>query len=392
METTPTANDRMDDLEERVQFLEAHNHTGSSQLTATAKKSTYFCARLTLFLLTLAITIATLLTFGPTYEHSTLNHIFMEALFPISLVAWTVHEHVFSGVATEHQRDQDSNKKLSLFTLDGVHFLLSSICFFLCFAHCFAIGNAPYVLFQGVNGVVSLLPFFFLPDLRQALRSNAIVTHGADGGDVGVIALKRGISVLSLMAFLMSEATGCIGLTSPARRVMEQCQYAQIDNYILNHIAFLNLYDTCIVETGIVPSRAALIQCRSSIPMSIRITAMAAALLTVFCIGVWSIRFSLVLFNIPSYPNGTLKEKFDFGPDMVTTAGLVTPLPMLGWMIIQAVLFCNMRFYLDGLKRSKQNLADDADGVESNEGKNMEKTEMYALNEAMGDSKEDEDV
>jgi hypothetical protein len=351
---TTTSDERVVALEERMQLLEKSFHLTPD--TKIANNSTYFCARFTLFLLTLAITISTLLTFGPTYEHSTLNHIFMEALYPISLVAWTVHEHVFSGISHDgNNTNNTTNKasKLNLFTLDGCHFLLSSICFFLCFAHCLAIGNLPYVLFQGVNGVISLLPFFFLPDLRDALRSNAVVTHGTDGGDVGVVALKRGISVLSLMTFLMTEATGCIGLTSPAETFMVKCQYAQIDNYILNHIAFLNLYDTCIVETGIVPSRAALIQCRSSIPKSIRVTAMGAALLTIFCIGAWSVRFSLVLFEFPTYANGTRKENFNVGPDMVTVAGLITPLPMFGWMIIQAVLFCNMRYYLNVLQERR---------------------------------------
>lgn len=351
-------------LEERVKLLE--NSATSAPPPRPPSSTSYFCARFTLFLLTLSITAATLLTFGPTYEHSMLNHIFMEALYPISLVAWTVHEHVFSAVAVP---ESEHHRKLNLFTLDGVHFLLSAMCFFLCFAHCLAINNLPYVLFQGVNGIVSLLPFFFLPDLREALRTNAVVTHGAEGGDVGVVALKRGISVLSLMTFMMTEATGCIGLTSPAQRVMVSCQYAQIDAYILNHIAFLNLFDTCVVETGIVTSRAALIQCRPSIPKSIRIMAMGAALLTVFCIGMWSVRFSLVLFDFPSYENGTKKTidfKFDKMLELVqpTAAGLVTLLPMLGWMIIQAVLFCNMRSYLNVLQELRRSSGKDAKSVE----------------------------
>jgi hypothetical protein len=221
---------------------------------------------------------------------------------------------------------------------------------------------------------VSLLPFFFLPDLRRALRENAVRTN--QGADLGVIAIKRGVSVLSLMTFLLTEATGCIGVDSPIWRIPEKCQYAAVDNFILNHLAFLNLFDMVIVETGIVPSRSALIQCRPSIPVSIRVCAMGAAMLTIFCIGLFSTRQSLVLMTPPTesansadFYNMTTKEKWK-GIPTFTTAGAIAPLPMLGWMIIQAVIFCNMRKYLHVLKRTQgTQLADmeSATGVEMDE-------------------------
>ena len=80
-------------------------------------------------------------------------------------------------------------------------------------------------------------------ELREALRR-----HNTHLDDVAVSALKRGMSVLSLMTFLLSEATGCIGLTSPAFEVPRSCQYAVIDSYILNHIAFLNLFDCSLIN------------------------------------------------------------------------------------------------------------------------------------------------
>ena len=61
----------------------------------------FFCARFTLFLITVVIFCASLFTFGPTLYRSTFNHIFLEALYPISLVSWTVHEHVYAGIQTK---------------------------------------------------------------------------------------------------------------------------------------------------------------------------------------------------------------------------------------------------------------------------------------------------
>jgi hypothetical protein len=341
-------NDRVAIIEERLALLEQKEQEKSS-ITDNEVHTNFFVARTCLFLVTVAVILASLLTFGPTFEHSTLNHIFIESLYPISLVAWTVHEHIYASVAQD-----DNSGRLKLCTLDGIHFLLSASTFMLCFLHCFFIENIPYVLFQGTNGVVSLLPFFFLPDLRRALRENAVRTN--KGADLGVVAIKRGISILSLMTFLLTEATGCIGVDAPIWKIPEKCQYAAIDNFILNHLAFLNLFDMVIVETGIVPSRSALIQCRPSIPVSIRVCAMGAALLTIFCIGLFSTRQSLVLMtpptaNDPNFHNMTTKEKWKGVPSF-TTAGVITPLPMLGWMIIQAVIFCNMRKYLSMPERT----------------------------------------
>ena len=339
-------------VEEEEEAGEAGERAGLIGAPQEAHQSSYLCARLSLLLVTLSITIASIFTFGPTLGHSYLNHIFIESLYPISLVAWTVHEHVYAGVDFQHE-DQGGgvgSKRFNLLTLDGIHFLLSASTFFLCFSHCIVIYNWAYVVFQGVNGVASLLPFFFLPELRAALRRNAVQTHGAAGAsDVAVSALKRGISVLSLMTFLLTEATGCIGLDSPAEHVPKSCQYAVIDNFILNHIAFLNLFDTVVVETGIARSRTALVQCRPSIPLAIRVCAAGAALLTIFCIGLFSTRYSVTLFAhaglSPNTTGAETQDPFD-GEYVPTSAALIAPLPMVGWMIITTIVFSKMGRYL----------------------------------------------
>ena len=238
------------------------------------------------------------------------------------------------------------SKRFNLLTLDGIHFLLSASTFFLCFSHCIVIYNWAYVVFQGVNGVASLLPFFFLPELRAALRRNAVQTHGAAGAsDVAVSALKRGISVLSLMTFLLTEATGCIGLDSPAEHVPKSCQYAVIDNFILNHIAFLNLFDTVVVETGIARSRTALVQCRPQSRSRSAFALAGAALLTIFCIGLFSTRYSVTLFAhaglSPNTTGAEAQDPFD-GEYVPTSAALIAPLPMVGWMIITTIAFSKM--------------------------------------------------
>ena len=236
-------NEALKKLEQRIILLEKKNNirakVGSSE---NETHPDFFCARFTLFLITVVIFCASLFTFGPTLYRSTFNHIFLEALYPISLVSWTVHEHVYAGIQTK-EVSEGPNKRLNVCALDGLHYIVSALCFFLCFVHCVFISNFPYILIQFVNGVVALLPYFFLGNLREALRR-----HNTHLDDVAVSALKRGMSVLSLMTFLLSEATGCIGLTSPAFEVPRSCQYAVIDSYILNHIAFLNLFLSFIFE------------------------------------------------------------------------------------------------------------------------------------------------
>ena len=351
-------NEALKKLEQRILLLEKKNNirakVGSSE---NETHPDFFCARFTLFLITVVIFCASLFTFGPTLYRSTFNHIFLEALYPISLVSWTVHEHVYAGIQTK-EVVEGPNKRLNVCTLDGLHYIVSALCFFLCFVHCVFISNFPYILIQFVNGVVALLPYFFLGNLREALRR-----HNTHLDDVAVSALKRGMSVLSLMTFLLSEATGCIGLTSPAFEVPRSCQYAVIDSYILNHIAFLNLFDTVIVETGIVTSRTALIQCRPSIPMSIRLCAAIGGILTVYSIALFSTRFSIKLF-IPSetFKKSNRTDPTGFNDFEITPALPLSLLPVFLWMIINTVIFCNMQTYLKllakrDLKKIDQTLA-----------------------------------
>ena len=333
-------------LEQRIVLLEKKNNIRVKVDTSVKDEDethpNFFCARFTLFLITVVIFCASLFTFGPTLWRSTFNHIFLEALYPISLVSWTVHEHVYAGIQTKEVLVEGPNKRLNVCTLDGLHYIVSALCFFLCFVHCIFISNFPYILIQFVNGIVALLPYFFLGNLREALRR-----HNTHLDDVAVSALKRGMSVLSLMTFLLSEATGCIGLTSPAYEVPKNCQYAIIDSYILNHIAFLNLFDTVIVETGIVTSRTALIQCRPSIPMSIRLCAAVGGILTVYSIALFSTRFSLKLF-IPSetFKNSNRTDPTGFNDFDITPALPLSLLPVFLWMIVNTIIFCNMQKYL----------------------------------------------
>ena len=120
-----------------------------------------------------------------------------------------------------------------------------------------------------------------------------------------------------------------------------------IDSYILNHIAFLNLFDTVIVETGIVTSRTALIQCRPSIPMSIRLCAAVGGILTVYSIALFSTRFSLKLF-IPSeaFKNSNRTDPTGFNDFDITPALPLSLLPVFLWMIVNTIIFCNMQKYL----------------------------------------------
>ena len=232
-----------------------------------------------------------------------------------------MHEHVYAGVDFQHE-DQGGgvgSKRFNLLTLDGIHFLLSASTFFLCFSHCIVIYNWAYVVFQGVNGVASLLPFFFLPELRAALRRNAVQPHGAAGASD--VACALGNFVLSLMTLAhRGDRLHRTGLA--AEHVPKSCQYAVIDNFILNHIAFLNLFDTVVVETGIARSRTALVQCRPSIPLAIRVCAAGAALLTIFCIGLFSTRYSVTLFaHAGLSPNTTGAETQDpFDGEYVPTS------------------------------------------------------------------------
>ena len=158
-------NEVLKKLEQRIILLEKKNNI--SVKVDTSENEThpdFFCARLTLFLITVVIFCASLFTFGPTLYRSTFNHIFLEALYPISLVSWTVHEHVYAGIQTKES--EGPNKRLNVCALDGLHYIVSALVF-LCFVHCVFISNFPYILIQFVNGVVALLPIF----LREFKRS-----------------------------------------------------------------------------------------------------------------------------------------------------------------------------------------------------------------------------
>ena len=68
-------NDRVAIIEERLALLEQKEQEKSS-ITDNEVHTNFFVARTCLFLVTVAVILASLLTFGPTFEHSTLNHIF----------------------------------------------------------------------------------------------------------------------------------------------------------------------------------------------------------------------------------------------------------------------------------------------------------------------------
>ena len=121
-------------LEQRIVLLEKKNNIRVKVDTSVNDKDEthpdFFCARLTLFSITVVIFCASLFTFGPTLWRSTFNHIFLEALYPISLVSWTVHEHVYAGIQTKEVLVEGPNKRLNVCTLDGLHYIVSALCFF----------------------------------------------------------------------------------------------------------------------------------------------------------------------------------------------------------------------------------------------------------------------
>ena len=118
-------NEALEKLEQRIVLLEKKNNirvkVGSGE--NETHPPDFFCARFTLFLITVVIFCASLFTFGPTLYRSTFNHIFLEALYPISLVSWTVHEHVYAGIQTKEVLVEGPNKRLNVCALDGLHTL-----------------------------------------------------------------------------------------------------------------------------------------------------------------------------------------------------------------------------------------------------------------------------
>ena len=82
---------------------------------------------------------------------------------------------------------------------------------------------------------------------------------------------------------------------------------------------------------------------------AIRVCAAGAALLTIFCIGLFSTRYSVTLFAhaglSPNTTGAETQDPFD-GEYVPTSAALIAPLPMVGWMIITTIVFSKMGRYL----------------------------------------------
>ena len=128
-----------------------------------------------------------------------------------------------------------------------------------------------------------------------------------------------------------------------------------------------------LVTIQVVRSRTALVQCRPSIPVSISVCAAGAALLTIFCIGLFSTRYSLFMFTMV---DATDRTDVPFGGAFQpTTTALIAPLPMLGWMVITTVVFCKMKGYL---RKAAETEGEDGDEVVRQKKKALASIEMAA--------------
>ena len=199
-----------------------------------------FALRVVLLLLGVVILLLTVLSLFPTDrigENDTVTvHPTAESLLFVNMVLFCVHlliaaaaegSNLASGVGADRG-------PAPVVTLVAAHLVVDVCCKLTCFVHCVAIASIGPLIIVSMCVVGSALMYPALNDLREAMRSH----HARLSGERNVThlateAITRGIAVLGLQAYMLTESLACFGGDGSQQHLRRECGYTMFNLFAL---------------------------------------------------------------------------------------------------------------------------------------------------------------
>lgn len=269
-----------------------------------------------------------------------ISHLVAEGMFAISTASWLVHMALLSGFQTGGRGDAKAEQRSWVCSLESAHYVLMICSYPFCILHCYSARVYPTLGLMVILWVVWLCPIFFVRDLRMALQRHA-AAQGLTSDGHAASAIKRGVALLSAMAFLLTETAACVGGDMSTTHHRTNCPEAAINLIAAQQLTHIYLFELIICDTGIA-SHADLLRCDRKTPLLVRVSAAVIAFGSIGMLMTWGARHSIPLYD-PSRLDWAGDPSMNFG------AVLVVSWPWIAWTPCVAMLFCRMRSLARGV-------------------------------------------
>ena len=234
----------------------------------------FFALRVVLLLLGVVILLLTVLSLFPTDrigENDTVTvHPTAESLLFVNMVLFCVHlliaaaaegSNLASGVGADRG-------PAPVVTLVAAHLVVDVCCKLTCFVHCVAIASIGPLIIVSMC-VVGSAPH--VPRVERPARGDGS-HHARLSGERNVThlateAITRGIAVLGLQAYMLTESLACFGGDGSQQHLRRECGYTMFNLFALAAISFAFMFEVVVIDTGMA-TRHELLRCDSKLPSS----------------------------------------------------------------------------------------------------------------------------
>lgn len=256
----------------------------------------FVALRVVLLLLGVVIFIINVLSLFPTDrigEEGTITaHPTSESLMFVNMVLFCMHLLI---AAAAEGSDPASLGAAPVVTLDAAHLVVDVCCKLTCFVHCVAIAALGPLLIVSSGVLSSALVYPALNDLREAMRNH----HARLSGERNVThlateAIARGVAVLGLQAYMLTESMACIGGHGSVEHMRRECGYTTFNLFALAAISFAFMFEVVVIDTGMA-TRHELLRCDSNLPPLVRINAAVVGWLCAQTFVLWASRHSVTV-------------------------------------------------------------------------------------------------
>ena len=256
----------------------------------------FVALRVVLLLIGVVIFILNVLSLFPTDrigEDGTITaHPTSESLMFVNMVLFCMHLLI---AAAAEGSDPAYLGAAPVVTLDAAHLVVDVCCKLTCFVHCVAIAAIGPLLIVSSGVIASALVYPALNDLREAMRNH----HARLSGERNVThlateAIARGVAVLGLQAYMLTESMACIGGHGSVEHMRRECGYTTFNLFALAAISFAFMFEVVVIDTGMA-TRHELLRCDSNLPPLVRINAAVVGWLCAQTFVLWASRHSVTV-------------------------------------------------------------------------------------------------
>ena len=287
------------------------------------------------------MTILSLLPMDKIGEDGTIIvHGLGEQLIPVNQVVFCVHMLVLA--AAEAGSGSEMGTRLDGHILLKLHLGTCILMFLACACHCIVLGSYPPLAIV----LTGLLLFGFmcpcLVDLRVALRRHYGRTYGRRIDHLATDAIKRGVAVLGVLVYQLTESLACLGNNGSIQFARRHCNHFAFNLFAMVALAFAFLFEVVVVDTGIATYHE-LLRFDSNLPTMVRTAAAVIGWLCVQMFVSWAARHSIPLS----------KENPDGEMEPIVLNWLFAGLPIFGLLLTFPTLMYHICWLMEESEKRK---------------------------------------